>query len=382
MAQPGESLDADRPRCDGRAMSRSLLACAATLLLVGCQETDPVFSNSPAGTATAADMERWNAAHAWGDHAAAGYVSSEADPLFVASAASTVTQADVDSWRESASHGDHAAAGYLTTEADPLFAASSAASIQAADVNSWNGAVAWGDHTLFGYATESDLVWTQGVGEATARPGGATPQNAVVHVAGVQLIGGNPITHIWQSFRALANTRLVRLEAYPGSGSNVTSVSIREGQGYAGTVLYTAPISDPTSVDLALPSIEVSEAQTYSVVFSRDTAGPLSMTMSAQNPYSRGVAGRDDTAMTDYDLGVTLTGTSAVVITSEAQVGINTTAPSALLDIAGDTVRIRAPKTPGSATAACLRGEVSWDANHVYVCVDQNTWRRAALSAW
>lgn len=62
--------------------------------------------------------------------------------------------------------------------------------------------------------------------------------------------------------------------------------------------------------------------------------------------------------------------------------GINTTAPTGKLDVNDTQVRVRQPRTPGSATATGNQGEVCWDSSYVYVCIANNTWRRAALSAW
>jgi hypothetical protein len=39
-------------------------------------------------------------------------------------------------------------------------------------------------------------------------------------------------------------------------------------------------------------------------------------------------------------------------------------------------------KTPASATDTGVTGQVTWDANYVYVCVATNTWKRSALSTW
>lgn len=63
-------------------------------------------------------------------------------------------------------------------------------------------------------------------------------------------------------------------------------------------------------------------------------------------------------------------------------VGIGTTAPSALLDINSDTFRVRTSRTPSSATATGNAGDVCWDANYIYVCTATNTWKRSAISTW
>jgi hypothetical protein len=52
------------------------------------------------------------------------------------------------------------------------------------------------------------------------------------------------------------------------------------------------------------------------------------------------------------------------------------------LDLLGDRVRVRSSKTPASASADGLPGEICWDSDYVYVCVSTDTWKRAAISTW
>ena len=37
---------------------------------------------------------------------------------------------------------------------------------------------------------------------------------------------------------------------------------------------------------------------------------------------------------------------------------------------------------PTSSTAAGVVGQISWDANYIYICVNTNTWKRVALTTW
>ena len=71
-----------------------------------------------------------------------------------------------------------------------------------------------------------------------------------------------------------------------------------------------------------------------------------------------------------------------VTIASTGNVGIGTSAPTALLDVNSNGIRIEQPKTPASASASCNQGDMSWDANFVYVCIATNSWKRASLSPW
>jgi hypothetical protein len=71
---------------------------------------------------------------------------------------------------------------------------------------------------------------------------------------------------------------------------------------------------------------------------------------------------------------------------SSGRVGIGTTSPTVSgtgkLHVAGNTMRLETPRTPSSSSEACNQGEISWDANYVYVCVAASTWRRSAITAW
>ena len=81
-------------------------------------------------------------------------------------------------------------------------------------------------------------------------------------------------------------------------------------------------------------------------------------------------------------LAIATGGVERARVTADGRVGIGTNAPSGLLDIADNKIRVRTAQTPSSATAAGNAGEICWDASYVYVCTNTNTWRRAALSTW
>ena len=120
---------------------------------ISALETDPVFAASAAAAINTGDVTNWNTAYGWGDHATAGYLTSESDPAFVASAAAGIQPSHITNWNTAYGWGDHATAGYLTSESDPAFGASAAASIQASNISNWNTAYAWGNHATAGYIT-------------------------------------------------------------------------------------------------------------------------------------------------------------------------------------------------------------------------------------
>jgi len=45
-------------------------------------------------------------------------------------------------------------------------------------------------------------------------------------------------------------------------------------------------------------------------------------------------------------------------------------------------LRVNNSTVPASATATGTRGEISWDADFMYVCIATNTWKRSALTTW
>ena len=51
-----------------------------------------------------------------------------------------------------------------------------------------------------------------------------------------------------------------------------------------------------------------------------------------------------------------------------------------LLDLPPTAPTLVAP--PVSSTATGTTGQISWDANYIYVCVNTNTWKRVALTTW
>ena len=66
-----------------------------SVYLTSYTETDPVFTASPAGSITNTNKTNWNTAYGWGDHGAAGYLTSEADTLDSVTGRGNTTTNDV-----------------------------------------------------------------------------------------------------------------------------------------------------------------------------------------------------------------------------------------------------------------------------------------------
>ena len=47
-----------------------------------------------------------------------------------------------------------------------------------------------------------------------------------------------------------------------------------------------------------------------------------------------------------------------------------------------DKLRVTAPTVPASASATGTAGEISWDADYIYVCTATDTWKRVAIATW
>jgi hypothetical protein len=90
-------------------------------------------------------------------------------------------------------------------------------------------------------------------------------------------------------------------------------------------------------------------------------------------------------AFNDYFLQIGTTTDPRSILTGSRNtgfVGLGGVVPTAPLDVAGNRIRVRDSKTPSSSSAPCDRGEMSWDADYVYVCIADNTWKRSKLESW
>ena len=98
--------------------------------LTSFTETDPVYSASPAAGILSSNISNWDTAYGWGNHASAGYLTSETSHSDVV----------VD--------GDFTSAGLMSRGGS-----SGTYSIVTDNSNNWNTAYGWGDHASAGYLT-------------------------------------------------------------------------------------------------------------------------------------------------------------------------------------------------------------------------------------
>ena len=88
-------------------------------------------------------------------------------------------------------------------------------------------------------------------------------------------------------------------------------------------------------------------------------------------------------ASTNVTFATNATG-NRLSIDVNGKVGVATGTPTELFDVNSDAIRIRTPRTIATSTTTCDQGEISWDADYIYVCIAPNTWARTLLddTAW
>ena len=81
--------------------------------------------------------------------------------------------------------------------------------------------------------------------------------------------------------------------------------------------------------------------------------------------------------------------TTKMTITGDGEVGIGTTAPTELLDVDSDAIRIRDSQTPSASVGASgdYEGMIAWDTSYLYVCTADydgttDVWKRVAIATW
>ena len=152
-------------------------------------ETDPVFGAHAANGITSTNITNWTTAFGWGDHSAAGYLTSftELDPVFVAHAASGVTSTLIGNWNSAYGWGNHLGLyrpiGYVPAWSeitskpttitgfgitDAMNTSHAANAITSTNITNWNTAFGWGDHSIVGYITDGNTGWDNSYGFITA----------------------------------------------------------------------------------------------------------------------------------------------------------------------------------------------------------------------
>ena len=317
---------------------------------------------------------------------------------------------------------------FLTTETDPVFSASDAAAVTAAGIANWNTAYSWGNHAAQGYLvgyggvsnhtdvsitgvqngqllqyngsnwvnitpsyltsyTETDtLDSVLGRGDSSARN---------IHILdGGELRLGTGAGHgqIWLS----SNTMYVRNTLNTGSGGDIYYQSRTGHHFYSGgtaagnnclsltgsgicTLKYLG--SDRLTTTASGVTVGGSVTATSFV----KTGGTSSQYLMADGSVSTG-GGGGGASVTISD---TAPAASAGDLWWESDTGrlkiyYQDTDTTQWVDTNPPLTqdRIASSSAPSSATDNGVPGDIRYDSSYVYICISNNTWKRAALATW
>lgn len=367
---------------------------AAASALVAQDAEDGALAAETAAQASAAAAQASEQAAAASQDSASGHASAAAG-----SALTAITAADE---AEAASAAAQAAATTATTNAGEASTSSSLATAKAGEAAT-SAAAAAADRVQTGLdtqATAADRVQT-GLDAATAteQAGIATTKatESATSASASQASANAAASAVVSQLTDLkTQTEYARDQALAGLGAADNSQSLAA---LLGAIAYVT--------DLALKGAdgvaenrgtfrETDRAELYALMFG-ELLGKIGVIGRAVAggaiALGAGTAGNPSLAqLTDENTGLffpaadvlalVTAGLERLRLTADGRLGLGTTTPTGVLDVADNKLRVRSAQTPASATAAGNQGEIAWDANFVYVCTATNTWRRAALSTW
>ncbi|MCX6328328.1 MAG: hypothetical protein NTZ85_02280 [Bacteroidia bacterium] len=205
-------------------------------------ETDPVFDVSAAKGITSTNILNWNAAYGWGNHASAGYLTSQishadvvVDGDFTTNGILKRTSAGVygivtdnsANWNTSYSWGNHSGLykpiGYIPswTEisgkpstlsgfgiTDAMSTSHAANIITSSNISNWNSAYGWGDHATAGYVPSSRTITINGNTlnlSANNTWNVGTVTSVGMTLPGIFTVSGSPVTSIGTLTASLAS---------------------------------------------------------------------------------------------------------------------------------------------------------------------------------
>ena len=313
-------------------------------------ETDPVFSASDAAAVTAAGIANWNTAYSWGNHAAQGYlvgyggVSNHTDVSITGVQNGQLLQYNGSNWV-------NITPSYLTsyTETDTLDSVlargdSSARNIHILDggelrlgTGAGHGQIWLSSNTMYvrntlNTGSGGDIYYQSRAGHHFYSGGTAAGNNCL------SLTGSGICT-----LKYLGSDRLVTTAAGVTVTGAVTATSFVKSGGTSSQYLM-ADGSVTTGAGGGGASVTIS-----------DTAPAAS----AGDLWWESDTGRLKIYYQDTD-------TTQWVDTN----------PPLTQD------RIASSSAPSSASDTGVPGDIRYDSSYVYICISNNTWKRAALATW
>lgn len=224
-------------------------------------------------------------------------------------------------------------------------------------------------------ATLNDILGLNqpaGAGFDIQTAAGTPPSGAIEAINGIFLIKYTPgatVSNNFNTFRMIARTDSTMTDPITGllaagnfmtqhKGGNTASYAIGLTTNVA--LQGTGNITNATALKAASPS--------------RTGTGAIS------NAYGVNILSQKTTGVTN-GYGVYQEGANDYNYFA-GKAGIGTNAPTALLDVNSNGIRIRTARTPASSGESCNQGDMAWDSNYVYVCVTANSWKRSTLASW
>ena len=240
---------------------------------------------------------------------------------------------------------------YLTSETDPVFSASAAAGIQSSNIANWDAAYGWGNHASAGYLTSetshADVVVD---GDFTS--------------SGLLKRGGTPGT-----YSVVADNSNNWNTSY-GWGNHASA-------GYLTS--YTVTASDLNGISVnALSDVNTSGASVNDVLKWNGTA------WTAQADATGGGGGGASVTISDTAPAATAGDLWWESDTGRLKIYYQDTDSTQWVDCNPPLTqdRIASSSAPSSATDTGTPGDIRYDSNYVYICISNNTWKRAALATW
>ena len=256
--------------------------------------------------------------------------------------------------------------GFLTAETDPVYSASPAAGILSSNIANWDAAYGWGNHATAGYLTAVSLSLNSltdvSFNQANLNSGDGLIWSGTGWVATTQQFITTESDPVFSASEAAAitSTNISNWNSAYGWGDH-------SGAGYLTTVALNS-ISDVT---ITAPS--TNDVLTYNGsgwVNSAPTSGggganvTISDTIPAGTPAAGDLWWESDTGR--LKVYYTDTDSSQWVDAS----------PPLTQD------RIASSSAPSSASDTGTPGDIRYDSGYVYICIANNTWKRAALATW
>ena len=282
--------------------------------------------------------------------------------------------------------------GYLTsyTETDPVFSASAAANVTTSKITNWDTAFGWGNHASAGYLTS----YTEADTLATVTGRGATTSTQIISSGGFGVGQSNGSGNLTLTQDGTQNSVISHL----GTGSltlktnNNNGILIWADDGGSdivlrrGTGVGVVNRLSTTSTGVTIIGALTAGGLTYPTT--NGTNGQVLTSDGAGNvTWSTVSGGGGNTSVTISDTAPG--GASAGDLWWESDTGrlkiyyqdtdtiqwVDTN-PALRQD------RIASTGAPTTASSTGTPGDIRYDSSYVYICIANNTWKRAALATW